>query len=90
MARRVERISAGYAQGSPGLCGFFRTTARDHEDEFEIRFAHRDLVGWSIDLTTAIASPARCALDHMRAARAMEIAVATTCIEPEENIPHAA
>ena len=90
MARRVERISSGSAVGSPGLCGFYRTDARDHEDDFEVRFAHRDLLGWSVDLTTVIASPARCALDHMRAARAMEIAVATTRIEPQEHTTHAA
>jgi hypothetical protein len=90
MARRVERISAGYAEGSPGLGGFFRTDARDHEEDFEVRFAHRDVFGWSVDLTAVIASPARCALDRMRAARAMEIAVATARIEPKERTSHAA
>ena len=90
MARRVERISSGSAMGSPGLCGFYRTDARDHEDYFEIRLAHRHVEGWSVDLTALTASPARCVLDHMRAARALEIAVATTRITPKERTSHAA
>ena len=90
MARRVERISSGSAMGSPGLCGFCRTEARDREDDFEIRFGHRDLDGWSFDVTAIVASPTRCVLDHMRTVRALEIAVATTRLEPKEPTPHAA
>lgn len=86
IARRVEPIPAGSATEAPGLCGFFRTLARDHEEDFEVRFAHRNLASWSIDYTAITASPDRCALDHMRAARALEIAVATTRIEPKEHV----
>lgn len=90
MARRVERVPSGSAIGTPGLCGFYRTDARDHEDDFEVRFAHLDLHGWSVDVTALVASPARCVLDHMRTVRAMEIAMATTQIEPKERTTHAA
>jgi hypothetical protein len=89
MARRVERVPSGSALGSPGLCGVYRTDARDHEDDFEVRLAHRDHEGWSVDLTAVVAAPTRCVLDHMRAVRAMEIALATTCITPKER-SHAA
>lgn len=90
MARRVEQCSSGSAMGSPGLCGFYRTDARDHEDDFEVRLAHRELEGWSVDVTAIVASPARCVLDHMRTVRAMEIAVATTRNTPKECSSHAA
>lgn len=89
-ARRIERLPAGSAAGTPGLCGFFRTVARDDEDEFELRFAHRDTEGWSIDYTAIAASPGRCQLDCMRAIRAMEIAVATTEIQRKEINQHVA
>ncbi len=89
LARRVEPIGAGSAAGTPGLGGFFRTDARDHEDTFEVRFAHVDREGSSIDYTTITASPDHCALDRMRAARALEIAVATTQT-PKEHETHAA
>lgn len=90
MARRVERLPSGSAMGSPGLLGIYRTQARDHEDEFEVRFAHRDVGGWSIDYTAIAASPSRCALDHMRVARGLEIAVATTQIATKERTTDAA
>jgi len=90
IARRVERLPSGVALGSPGLLGLYRTPAHDHEDDFEVRFAHRDVEGWSIDYTAITASPSHCALDHMRAARALEIAVATTQIETKERTTDAA
>ncbi len=89
LARRVERIPAGSAAGTPGLGGFFRAPAHDHDDTFEVRFAHVDSAGSSIDYTMIAASPDRCALDRMRAARALEIAVATTRT-PTDDETHAA
>ena len=90
LARQPKRIAPGSAMGTPGLVGTYVATARDREQTFELRFAHRDVDGWSFDYTAVIASPERCPLDRMRAIRALEIAIATTQIRPKEHTPHAA
>lgn len=89
MSRRVARLPSGSALGVSGLGGFYLTDARVRGDDFEVRFAHRDLESWSVDYTVIAAASSRCALDHMRAVRAMELAVATTRIVHEERT-HAA
>ncbi|MCX4248123.1 hypothetical protein [Paraliomyxa miuraensis] len=90
LARQPKRIPPGSAMGTSGLVGIYLATARDSQQTFELRFAHRDVDGWSFDYTAVIASPERYPLDRMRATRALEIAVATTEIQPEEHTPHAA
>lgn len=90
MSRSPRRVAAGSATGTPGLAGIFMASARDRDESFEVRIAHRDVDGWSFDYATVIASPERCPLDRMRAIRALEIAVATTRAQPEEHAPHAA
>ncbi|MCX4240176.1 hypothetical protein [Paraliomyxa miuraensis] len=90
LARQPKRISSGSALGTAGLVGIYVAHAHDREQTFELRFAHRDVNGWSFDYTAVIASPERCPLDRMRAIRALEIAVATTQIRPKEHTTHAA
>jgi hypothetical protein len=90
LGRQPKRIAPGSAAGTPGLVGIYAATARDREQPFELRFAHRDVEGWSFDYTAVIASPECCPLDRMRAIRALEIAVATTCPRPKEHTTHAA
>ena len=87
---RFERVPAALAAGTPGLAGVFAARARDHEEDFELRVAHRDVEGWSLDYAAVIASPERCPLDRMRTLRALEIAVSTTETRPKELTPHAA
>lgn len=88
--RRPRRVSPGSAAGAPGLAGVYVADAHDRSEPFELRFAHRDVDGWSLDYTAVIASPKHCPLDRMRAIRALEIAVATTQTRPKEHAPHAA
>ena len=90
MARRVERVHAGLAAGTPGLAGVFSVVGRDDEESFEIRLAHRFVDGVLVDYIVVVASPTRFPLDFMRAARALEIAVATTEVRPQEEQEHAA
>ncbi|MCX4239738.1 hypothetical protein [Paraliomyxa miuraensis] len=90
LGRQPKRIAPGSALGTPGLVGVYVATARDREQPFELRFAHRDVEGWSFDYTAVIASPERCPLDRMRAIRALEIAITTTTPRPKEHTPHAA
>jgi len=90
LAGRIKRIPAGLATGAAGLMGLFSAKARDREERFEIRFAHRDGDGLSVDYTMAIASPERHPLDHMRAMRALEIVIASTEIHPAQGDHHAA
>lgn len=63
----------------------YRAMAHHRERELEVRFAHRDLRSWSIDYMVITEAPPRYAVDCMRAARALEIAVASTRIMPKEN-----
>lgn len=81
----VVRLPSGSASGSPGLRGIYRAMAHHRERELEVRFAHRDLRSWSIDYMVITEAPPRYAVDCMRAARALEIAVASTRIMPKEN-----
>ena len=90
VSRSPRRIPPGLAAGAPGLAGMFAVDARNRTERFELRLAHRDVDGWSLDYTAVIASPGRCPLDRMRAIRALEIAVATTETRPKEHTPHAA
>lgn len=90
MARRAERIHAGLAAGTPGLAGVFAVVARDDEETFEVRLAHRVVEDVIVDYTLVVASPERFPLDFMRASRALEIAVASTEVRPKEENTHAA
>ena len=90
ISRRIERIHAGLAAGTPGLAGVFAAVGRDDEESFEVRFAHRVVDGVLVDYTMVVASPKRFPVDFMRAARALEIAVATTEVRPQERTCHAA
>lgn len=90
LARRIDRIPAGLAAGAAGLVGLFQASALDHEEPFEVRLAHRDCNGLSLDYTMVVASPAEHPLDTMRARRALEIMVSTTQTRPKEDATHAA
>ena len=90
LGRRVERVHAGLAVGTPGLAGLFAIVGHDDEERFEVRLAHRFIDGVSIDYTVVVASPQQCPLDFMRASRALEIAVATTKVRTKEESEHAA
>ena len=90
VARRAERVHAGLATGTPGLAGFFAAVARDDEESFEVRLAHRVIEDVIIDYALVVASPKRFPLDFMRASRALEIAVASTEVRPKEENSYAA
>ncbi|MCH9685357.1 MAG: hypothetical protein K0V04_28235 [Deltaproteobacteria bacterium] len=90
LARRVQRIPPGAAAGTPGLAGLFEVQARDHDHAFDVRIAHVDADGVSLDYVTAVASPECLPLDRMRTNRALELAVASTQIRPNAEESHAA
>ncbi len=89
-ARRVHRVPAEGAAGTPGLAGVFDMHAQDHEEPFSIRMAHLDAGGVSVDYVAAVASPLRHPIDCMRAHRALELAVASTQVRPHDEETHAA
>ena len=68
----------------------FAVAGRDDDEGFEVRLAHRMVDGVLVDYTMVVASPKRFPVDFMRAARALEIAVATTEVRPQERTCHAA
>jgi len=89
MSRQVQRLHAGVGAEAKGLVGLFYAEAHDRDENFEIRLAHCDTDGLSVDYTMLVASPETHIVDRLRAARALEIALMTTQTRPEDKT-HAA
>jgi len=85
MSRRIKWLPPGAAAETKGLAGVFCAEGRDREENFEIRFAHCDIDGLSLDYTMIVGSPEDFPIDRMRAARALEIALTTTQTRPQKE-----